>query len=120
MRGTPPGASIVLLLSYQAQELFLTKSHLSSNRRLSTKVAPNAVAALYQAVIETFDGKQLQRDVAVAPGYQWDALSNKHWCHTDDELVDRFFVKKGSDDVPTAHQPDILAGLRAKAAYEWA
>ena len=96
-----------------------TRILLPVNRLLSTKVALNAIAALYQAIIEAFDGEQLQRHVALAPGYQWDALSNKNWGHTNDELVDRLFVKKGSDDVATAHQPDILAGLRAKAAYEW-
>ena len=29
-------------------------------------------------------------------------------------------VEKGGDDLAAAHQPDVLAGLLAKTAHEWA
>src|SRR5215467_13862676 len=33
----------------------------------------------------------------------------------DDELVNRILVKKGSDDLASAHHPNVLASLRAQA-----
>ena len=78
----------------------------------------NAVMELNHTILEAFKGMQLQGYVTVAPRYQWNAIPNKHWGHTDDELVDRVLVKKGGDQLAAAHQPDILARLLSKTAYE--
>src|SRR5262245_13386132 len=80
----------------------------------------NAVMQLNQTILEAFNGVQLQGYVTVTPRYQWNAISNKHWGHTDDELVDGVLVKKGGDELAAAHQPDILARMLSKTAYEWA
>ena len=79
----------------------------------------NAVAQLNQAILEAFNGVQIQELVTAAPRYQWNPIPDKHWGHTDDELVDRLLVKKGGDELATAHQPDILAWLFSKTAHEW-
>src|SRR5688572_10329494 len=62
----------------------------------------------------------MQWDVTMAPSNQWNAVPDKHRNHADDELVDRLLVEEGPDELTAAHQPDILAGLFAKAAHEWA
>jgi hypothetical protein len=80
----------------------------------------NAVMQLNHTILEAFDGLQIQRDVAVTSRYQWNAIPNKHWDHTDDELVDRVLVEKGGDELAAAHQPDILARVLSKTAHEWA
>src|SRR5262245_20485869 len=73
---------------------------------------------LDQTILEAFGGLQLQGHVTGATSYQWNAVSNKHRDHTDDELVDRVLVKKGGDELAAAHQPDIFTRLLAKSAYE--
>jgi hypothetical protein len=78
----------------------------------------NAVMQLNQTILEAFNGVQIQGHVTVTPRYQWNAIPNKHWGHTDDELVDRLLVKKGGDEFAAAHQPDILARVLSKTAYE--
>src|SRR2546425_2404329 len=80
----------------------------------------NTVMQLNHTILEAFDGLQIQGHVAVTLRDQWNAIPNEHWGHTDDELVDRLRVKKGGDAVASAHQPDILARLLSKTAYEWA
>src|SRR6266849_2018945 len=80
----------------------------------------NAVMQLNHTILEAFDGLQIQGHVAETSRYQWNAIPNEHWGHTDDELVDRLLVKKGSDELAAAHQPDILARLLSKTAHEWA
>ncbi len=80
----------------------------------------NAVMQLNQTILEAFNGVQIQGHVTVTPRYQWNAIPNEHWGHTDDELVDRPLVKKGGDELAAAHQPDILARLLSKTAHEWA
>src|SRR5262249_26558648 len=89
-------------------------------REAVSRMALNAVMQLNQTILEAFNGVQLQGYVTVTPGYQWNPVSNKHWGYTDDELVDRVLVKKGGDELAAAHQPDILAGMLSKTAYEWA
>jgi hypothetical protein len=78
----------------------------------------NAVMQLNQTILEAFNGVQFQGYVTVTPGYQWNAIPNKHWSHTDDELVDRLLIQKGGDKLAAAHQPDILAWLLSKTVYE--
>jgi hypothetical protein len=78
----------------------------------------NAVMQLNQTILEAFKGVQLQGYVTVTPRDQWNAIPNKHGGHTDDERVDRVRVKKGGDELVAAHQPDILARLLSKTAYE--
>src|SRR5882762_7485477 len=78
------------------------------------------VVQLDQTIFEALDGEQLQGYVAGTPRYQWDALPNENWGHTDDKLVDRLLVKKGGDDLAAAHQPDILARLLSETAHKWA
>ena len=79
----------------------------------------NAVLQLDQTILEAFGRQQLQGHVTVTTCYQWNAVSNKDWDHADDELVDRVLIEKGGDQIAAAHQPDILAGLLSKTAYEW-
>jgi hypothetical protein len=80
----------------------------------------NAVMQLNHTILEAFDGLQIQGHVTVTPRYQWNAIPNEDWDHTDDELVDRLLVKKRGDELAAAHQPDILARLLSKTAHEWA
>jgi hypothetical protein len=79
----------------------------------------NAIMQLNHTILEAFDGLQIQGHAAVTSRYQWNAIPNEHWGHTDDELVDRLLVKKGGDELTAAHQPDILARLLSKTAHEW-
>jgi len=80
----------------------------------------NVVTQLNQPILEALDGVQIHEHVAVTPRYEWNAIPNEHRDHTDDELVNRVFVKKGGDELTAAHQPDVLAGLLPKTAHEWA
>src|SRR5437764_14483179 len=75
---------------------------------------------LHQTVVEAFNGVQRQGHVTVTPRYERNAIPNKHRGHTDDELVDHVLVKTGGDELAAAHQPDVLARLLSKTAYEWA
>ena len=75
---------------------------------------------LNQTIREALNRVQTQWHVAVTPRYQWNAIPNEHWGHTDDELVDCMLVKKGGDDLAAAHQPDILARLLSETAHKWA
>ena len=43
------------------------------------------------------------------------ALPDERRHQGDDELVNRVRVKKGPDDLSSAHQPDVLARLPAQA-----
>ena len=81
-------------------------------------MALNAVMQLNHTVLEAFNGVQIQRHVTVAARYQWNAIPNEHRDHTDDEFVDRVFIKKGGDEIAAAHQPDILASVLSKTARE--
>lgn len=74
---------------------------------------------LNHTILEPFDGLQIQGHMAGTSRYQWNAIPNKHWGHGDDELVDRLLVEKRSNELAAAHQPDILARLLSKTAYEW-
>src|SRR6266571_3626841 len=85
----------------------------------SSRLLLHAVMQLNHAILEALDGAQLQGHVTMMPRYQWDAIPDENRDHTDDELVDRPRVKKRSDDLATAHQPDILTRLPSKAAHEW-
>src|SRR5207249_10318765 len=85
----------------------------------SSRLLLNAVMQLNHTILEAIHGVHIQGHVTMTPRYQWDAVPNENGDHTDDELVDRLRVKKRGDDPATAHQPDILARLRSKAAHEW-
>src|SRR5215510_3823066 len=78
------------------------------------------VVQLNHTVFEALDGPQLQWVITVTASYEWNTVSNKDWDYTDDELVDCLLVEKASDELAAAHQPDILARLFSKTAYEWA
>ena len=54
---------------------------------------------LNHTILEAFDGLQIQGHVAVTSRYQWNAIPNEHWGHTNDKLVDRLLVEKGGDEV---------------------
>src|SRR5215212_8955503 len=83
-----------------------------------TRAPRNVIVQLHHTVVEAFHGVEVQRRVTVTPRDQWNAISDEHWNHTDDELVDRLLVEKGGDELPAAHQPDILARMLSKAADE--
>ena len=57
---------------------------------------------LNHTVIEALDGVQIHEHVAVTPRYERNAILNEHRDHTDDDLVDRVFVKKGGDELTAA------------------
>src|SRR5262249_27090070 len=80
----------------------------------------HSVAQLYQAVLETFRGEQLQRHMAGPPRDQGNAVSDEHRDHADDELVDRARVEERRDQLAAPHQPDVLARPLAEAADELA
>lgn len=61
----------------------------------------HAVVQLDETIFEALDGAQLQGHVTMTTRYQWNAIPNKHWGHTDDELVDRLRVKKRGDETPS-------------------
>src|SRR5439155_20275927 len=71
-----------------------------------------------QPILEAFDRLQIQGHVSVTPRDQRNAIANEHGDQADDELVDHLLVKKGGDELPAAHQPDVLARLLSKPAYE--
>src|SRR5947207_11218354 len=75
---------------------------------------------LNDTVLEAIHGGQLQGYVTMTPRDQRDAVPNEHGDHTDGELVDRLRVEKRGDDLATAHQPDVLAGLFSQMAHQWA
>src|SRR3989442_1538035 len=83
-------------------------------------VVLNAVTQLNQPILEAFDGVQIHAHVAVTPRNEWNAIPNEHRDDTDDERVDRMFVKKGGDELTATHQPDILTTLLPKTAHECA
>src|SRR5262249_57585774 len=56
--------------------------------------------------------------MAMARRYQRYALSNEYRDNANDEFVDRAFVQEGSDEVPTAHHPNVLALLVFQALRE--
>jgi hypothetical protein len=56
----------------------------------------HAVTQLNHTIIETFSGMQVQRHVAVTPRYQWYAIPDEHWNHTDDKLVNRNLGEPGA------------------------
>lgn len=74
---------------------------------------------LNQTIDEAFTGAQLQLHVTMTPGYQWNSVPNEYRNDTDYELVNGVFIEKGGDELSAAHQPDILARLLSKMAYEW-
>src|SRR4030095_830778 len=86
----------------------------------SLRLGLNAVVQLNQTILEAFNRIQVQVHVTVTPRYQWNAIPDKHWGHTDDEIVDCLLVKKRGDELAAAHQPDILAGERSKTVHKWA
>ena len=62
----------------------------------------NVVTQLNQPILEALDGVQIHEHVAVTPRYERNAIPNEHRDHTDDEIVDRVFVKKGGDELTAA------------------
>src|SRR5438046_9744510 len=78
----------------------------------------NAVMELHHTILEAFSGLQIQWHVTVTLRDQWNPVPNEHRGHGDDELVDRVRVKKRSDELATAHRPDIIAWLLSKTAHE--
>ena len=46
---------------------------------------------------------------------QGNAFSDEHRHDGYDELVNRVLVKEGTDDLTSAHHPDVLASLLAQA-----
>src|SRR6266571_554524 len=88
--------------------------------RTGSLVVLNAVTQLNQPILEAFDGVQIHAHVAVMLRYEWNAIPDKHRDDTDDERVDRMFVKKRGDQLAVAYQPDILTRLLPKTAHECA
>src|SRR5438105_15627403 len=89
-----------------------------SSVRSASGMLLNVVVQLNEAVVEPFNGVQIQGYVAMTARYQRNAIANKHWSHADDELVDRLLVEEGGDELAPTHQPAILAGLLPKTPHE--
>src|SRR5947207_2449965 len=85
-----------------------------------SRIVLKAIMQLNQTILEAFNGAQIQGHVTVPPRDQWNAISNEHWHHADDELVDRLLIQKGGNELAAAHQPDILTRLLSKMAHKWA
>ena len=58
--------------------------------------------------------EQAQREPARPGCKERNACSDEGGHDGDDELVNRVLVQKGGDDLPSPHQPDILASLGAQ------
>ena len=82
--------------------------------------ALHSLTKLDEAIFKLLGRPQRQRDVKVTSRYERNAISDKYRNDADDELVDGLRVKKRSDDLAGAHQPDILTRLLSKTAHEWA
>src|SRR5262245_28772758 len=78
----------------------------------------HAVVNLDNPVGIAFYRTQVKRHMAMARRYQRYALSNEYRDNANDEFVDRAFVQEGSDEVPTAHHPNVLALLLFQAHCE--
>jgi hypothetical protein len=70
---------------------------------------------LNNTVRELFQSEQPERHFTMPGCDKGDAFPNEHWYDGDDELVNRVLVKEGPDYLPSAHHPDVLASLLAKA-----
>src|SRR4026209_2683020 len=73
---------------------------------------------LHDAVRKLLDTNRAERHFAMPRCNERNPFSDEGWYDGDDELVNRVLIEKGSDDVPSAHHPDVLAGLSAKALDE--
>lgn len=49
---------------------------------------------LNQAILEAFNGLQVQGHVTVAPRDQGNAITDEHRDHADDKFIDRLLVEK--------------------------
>src|SRR5215510_3637866 len=71
------------------------------------------VMQLNDAVWKMLYTEQAERHLT-APRYKEGyAFPDEGWRHGDDELVNSVLVQEGSDDLASAHHPDVLASLRA-------
>src|SRR5262249_2723034 len=77
-----------------------------------------AVVNLDNPVRKAFYRTQVKRRMAMARRYQWYALSNEYRDDANDEFIDRAFVQERSDEVPTAHHPNVLALFVFQALLE--
>ena len=70
---------------------------------------------LNDAVRKSLQGSQPQRHLTMPRCNEGNAFSDENRHDGDDELVDGVLVKKGPDDLTSAHHPDVLASLLAEA-----
>src|SRR5947207_7379660 len=73
---------------------------------------------LNNAVRKLLYTEQAERHLAMPWCKQGNAFPDEDWDHGDDELVNRLLVQERSDDLASAHHPEVLAGLRAEAFCE--
>src|SRR5687767_6562275 len=73
---------------------------------------------LNDAVWKLLDAEQAERDLAMPRRDEGNAIPDEGRHDCDDELVNRVLIEERTDDVPSAHHPDVLAGLRAEAFSE--
>src|SRR5262249_42944352 len=73
------------------------------------------VVQLNDAVRKLSYTEQPERHFAMLRRKEGNAVADERWHDGDDELVNRVLVKERPDDLTSAHQPDVLAGLRADA-----
>jgi len=76
------------------------------------------VKQLNDAVRKLLYTEQAERHRAMPRCKEWNAFPDEGWHDGDDELVNRVLVKKGADDLTSAHHPDVLASLLTEAFGE--
>src|SRR5262245_26042336 len=70
---------------------------------------------LHNAVRKSLHSDEAKRHFTTPRCNEGYALSDERRHDRDDELINRVLVKEGCDDLPSAHHPDVLAGLLAEA-----
>src|SRR5262245_4371866 len=70
---------------------------------------------LHDAVWKLLKTEQAERHLTMPRYEERNALPDEDRYDGDDEFVNRALVQERRDDLASAHQPDVLAGLRAEA-----
>src|SRR5215510_14792987 len=96
----------------------MPNSRSSGSDNFNTGGFPHAVVNLDNPVGKAFYRTQVKRHMAMARRYQRYALSNEYRDNANDEFIDRAFVQERSDDVPTAHHPNVLVLFMFQALRE--
>ena len=87
---------------------------------LSASRLQHVVLKLNNAVRESLRGPEPERHLTMPRGNNWNALADERRHNGDDELVNRALIEERSDDLTSAHHPNVLASLLAESsANDW-